>query len=111
MVTDAEKVVLTLDSYQALASATAMELSTRQEALACWGMSLAGEVGELLNLLKKILWHGKDFDVEKVTEEAGDILWYLAMLCDSVDISLSEVAERNIVRMQRRYPHGFEKRG
>jgi len=110
VLTGAEKVVLTLDSYQALASATAMKLDNRPEALACWGMCLAGEVGELLNFLKKVLWHGKDFDVEVVTEEAGDILWYLAMLCDSVDINLSEVAERNLVKLQRRYPNGFKKK-
>ncbi len=40
-------------------------------------------------------------------QEIGDFLWYLATLCNTLDISLSETLIRNIEKLARRYPDGF----
>jgi NTP pyrophosphatase (non-canonical NTP hydrolase) len=43
-------------------------------------IGLAGETGELLDALKKRHWHGADVPDDKLVEEAGDVMWYVALL-------------------------------
>jgi NTP pyrophosphatase (non-canonical NTP hydrolase) len=40
-------------------------------------MGLAGEAGEVCDLLKKHLLHGKELDRDELNKELGDVLWYL----------------------------------
>jgi NTP pyrophosphatase (non-canonical NTP hydrolase) len=40
----------------------------------------AGEVGEFLDVLKKKHWHGAPVPDDKLLEEAGDVMWYVALL-------------------------------
>jgi len=54
-------------------------------------LGLAGEVGELANLYKKT-YHGQAIR-EKYLEEAGDCLWYLAVLLSMSKKSLSTGAD------------------
>lgn len=96
------------DKYQVAAKRT---LNTETQGLAKFanlGMGLAGEAGEVCDYLKKVVFHGHELDREKLTDELGDVLWYLANLADSIDISLSEVATLNIEKLSKRYPDGFE---
>jgi NTP pyrophosphatase (non-canonical NTP hydrolase) len=69
-------------------------------------LGLAGEVGEYCNKLKKVMRDkGGIIDAEFVEfakGELGDILWYLAECCTSLDIDLEEVAETNITKLQSR---------
>lgn len=74
----------------------------RQHAL----YGLAGEVGEVLSIYQKEL-QGHPVSREKVMEEAGDCLWMLAELCDSLDASMEDVAEANTQKLLRRYPNRF----
>lgn len=39
-------------------------------------MGMAGEVGEVLDILKKIRFHGATGLEDKLREELGDVLWY-----------------------------------
>jgi NTP pyrophosphatase (non-canonical NTP hydrolase) len=39
--------------------------------------------------------------------EAGDVAWYLAWLCSALEISLSDVLQRNVDKLMERYPDGF----
>jgi hypothetical protein len=43
-------------------------------------IGLAGEAGEFLDALKKRHWHGADVPSDKLVEEAGDVMWYVALL-------------------------------
>lgn len=70
-------------------------------------LGLSGETGEFADYLKKHMYHQHDFDVEKVKLEAGDILWYLALLCTTLNLSLEDVMQANIDKLRRRYPEGF----
>lgn len=72
------------------------------------GLALAGEVGELLNLLKKEVAHGHDIPWSKYEEEIGDVIWYLAELASSKGISLDEAGIKNIAKLSNRYPKGFD---
>ena len=73
-----------------------------------FAMGLA-EAGELQDVVKKHLFHGHCYETsrQKVLDEAGDLLWYLANLCDSYDIGLQAVASYNVEKLKKRYPEGF----
>lgn len=72
-----------------------------------WGQGLAGEAGEVCDLLKKVHGHGQPYDGEKLKKELGDCLWYLANLAGAHGFTLSEVAQANVSKLRARYPSGF----
>jgi NTP pyrophosphatase (non-canonical NTP hydrolase) len=81
---------------------------TDQQHLANMAMGLAGEAGEVVDLLKKDLFHGKPADAERVEDELGDVLWYLDGLAEYFCLSLQEVADGNVAKLKARYPDGFK---
>ena len=70
-------------------------------------MGLAGETGETIDIFKKHIYQGKELDINDVIEEIGDILWYVANLCNVNKITMRECIESNIEKLRKRYPNGF----
>lgn len=70
-------------------------------------LGLAGEAGEVVDMVKKVLYHGHDLDREKLTEELGDIAWYMAVLCLAWELDPDDIFTKNIEKLWRRYPDGF----
>lgn len=97
-----------LDQYQSDAMRTAGE---RTDDLACHALGVAGEAGEVADLMKKHLFHGHPLDKAMAAKELGDVLWYVAVLSRRLGFSLSEVAEMNVEKLMRRYPSGFSTEG
>lgn len=98
---------LTLNDYQRMARRTAgnkRKSDKMEEAL----FGLAGEVGELCDHYKKYMHQGHDISYDHMEEEAGDVLWYLAEIADALGITLEEIARRNIEKLRKRYPDGFD---
>lgn len=52
-----------------------------------WGCALAGETGELCNFLKKIS-RGDKIKKKELAHEISDIMTYLSLLADNLDIDL-----------------------
>jgi NTP pyrophosphatase (non-canonical NTP hydrolase) len=95
--------VFNLTVYQKLARVTAVypkELSKIYPTIA-----LAGEVGEVANLVKKELRSGSDHS-EKIKEELGDVLWYVANLAYDYGFDLSEIARENLAKLSERKVEG-----
>lgn len=46
-------------------------------------------------------------EADRLTLEAGDVLWYVAQLSDSLGITIDEVMTSNIDKLRKRYPEGF----
>lgn len=82
------------------------DLDTTQ-LLANAALGVAGEAGEVADLIKKHLYQGHDLDVVDLSNELGDVMWYVAMACTILGIDLSRVAVRNINKLTCRYPEGF----
>lgn len=69
---------------------------------------LAGEVGELIDPIKKSMFYGKPLDVENLREEAGDLLWYIAgPLCRALGCTLEDLAQENVAKLRKRYPDRY----
>lgn len=93
------------DEYQRLAMKTANP-NAKNLFNACLG--LAGEAGEVCDLVKKHTQQGHTLDVSKLEDEASDIAWYLALLATVLDIPLSQILRHNVDKLSSRYPKGFE---
>lgn len=96
-----------LDEYQALAGRTLRNADRIEDRMASCALGLTGEAGEVGDYCKKILFHGHPLDRDKLRDELGDVLWYVAALASVCDLSLDAVAEQNIAKLRRRYPDGF----
>lgn len=72
----------------------------------CSIMGLAGEAGEVVDLLKKHLYHDKPLDMAKLKEELGDALFYLTDIARQYGIDLEEVPAANVVKLNKRFPKG-----
>ena len=93
--------------YQRAAARTMPQLPKR-DTLNMLALGLAGESGEVVDAIKKHLYHGHELPKSKVVDELGDVAWYLVNLCTLFDIELSQVIEFNIAKLLDRYPDGFE---
>jgi NTP pyrophosphatase (non-canonical NTP hydrolase) len=74
-------------------------------------MGIATEAGELLDILKKHIFYGKELDEDKIVhfmEELGDVQWYIAIGADSIGLPMSTVLERNIDKLSVRYSKQFK---
>ena len=68
-------------------------------------LGLAGETGQLLSEYKKHLRDGEAHRLfkERVSEELGDLLWYIANVASKFDLSLSDIAAANLAKVKERW--------
>ena len=70
-------------------------------------IGLSGEVGELNEIIKKVLFQSKTFDSathEHMKRELGDIMWYVAQACLALNVDLSDVIVTNKDKLSNRFP-------
>lgn len=68
---------------------------------------LVGEVGELVDMIKKWIFHERPLNVEHAKRELGDALWYAAMICHCFGWDMDEIMQINIDKLKVRFPDGF----
>jgi NTP pyrophosphatase (non-canonical NTP hydrolase) len=75
----------------------------RQEVIPLLG--LVGEVGSLLAEYKKLLRDGATHRKfrDEVAEELGDILWYVSNVASKFGLSLGEIANSNLIKVEDRW--------
>jgi len=79
------------------------------ERLLTAGVGINAEGGEFLEIVKKMVFQGKpwnDDNREHLIIELGDIMWYIAQATQALGISFNEVIERNVKKLEKRYPGG-----
>lgn len=95
---------MNLEEYQNYAQQTAIYPPEHRKTYPLLG--LVGEIGEFCNKYKKVLRDGREFPMDDMISELGDILWYVANVCEDFDINLQEVAEKNIEKLVDRQKRG-----
>lgn len=76
----------------------------------CLGaMGLAGETGEVVDAIKKIVFHGKKYDRDEMLKELGDVRWYLEYLAHCFGFTMEQIEQANVEKLRKRYPAGFVK--
>lgn len=68
-------------------------------------LGLAGETGQLLSEYKKHLRDGAAHRLfkERVSEELGDLLWYIANVASKFGLDLDQIAENNLEKVRARF--------
>ena len=74
---------------------------------ACVGLS--GEVGEVLDEIKKVVFHSKPRDEFKLKSESGDVLFYFVAFLLVNKFSMEDIMEYNIKKIKDRYPNGRDR--
>lgn len=97
-----------LDEYQQLAARTLGGNRTHEQQLANAALGLTGEAGEVAEVIKKHLFHATPLDKDALMKELGDCLWYIAAFGTVLGFSLDDIAQRNIDKLRKRYPEGFD---
>lgn len=98
---------MNLDEYQQLALRTAGHREDTEKVLTYTALGLTGESGEVAEMIKKAFYHGHPLDRKALSKELGDVLWYLAVMADGLELSLAQIASENIEKLRARYPDGF----
>ena len=74
-------------------------------------IGICSEGGELLDIVKKLLFQGKQPTAElrvKLKNESGDVMWYAQQIMIAMNWTLEEVLAENTKKLSGRYPDGFE---
>lgn len=99
---------LTFSKYQEQATTTAIYGAGSKVVYPALG--LAGETGEVLEKVKKVLRDKNGiFDEESkkaIKKEMGDVLWYIAALSTDLGLNLTEVAQENLDKLFSRRERG-----
>ena len=74
-------------------------------------IGINAEGGEFAEIVKKAFFQGKPMDEDAqyhMKRELGDIMWYIAQACIALGITMDDVIETNIEKLESRYPGGFD---
>lgn len=100
---------LTANDYHRAAMRTGGDYENQLDMIRNAAYGMCGESGEIIDLLKKHEFQGHPLDRDKILEETGDVLWYIALMAEAWGTTLQDIMERNIEKLKERYPDGFDK--
>lgn len=99
------------DNYQREAKRSA--IYPEESAVEYVALGLASEAGELAGKVKKQIRDGRNWNGEKLEDhrqamiaELGDVLWYAAEMAGRLNVTLSEVMQRNLDKLRDREERG-----
>ena len=70
-------------------------------------IGITSEAGELTDIIKKVKMYHQQLDKVNLIEEAGDIMWYLAVLSKATGVSFEEIWKKNIDKLKIRWPEKY----
>lgn len=104
---------MTFDEYQKLALTTAINNYEPLMQRTIWAMGVAGEAGEIVEKWKKIVAYddGKvsDEKLAELSKELADVVWYIAVMADSLGLSFNEIMAQNVEKLKSRKARGVLK--
>ena len=116
---DYGNIVISTTSQESLHTETLvdrlMDLHVKQEVefsqLLTASIGMQAESGEFSEIIKKIIFQGKEFNEAErfhLMRELGDVLWYWVQGCKALGYTPQQVMEENIRKLESRYQDGFE---
>jgi NTP pyrophosphatase (non-canonical NTP hydrolase) len=96
---------MNFSEYQEAAAQTDKFEGKQSDALVVALLGLSGEAGSLVTLYKKMLRDGDAYQAvkESITEELGDVLWYIAAIARRAGLDLAEIAQFNLQKTADRW--------
>ena len=94
---------MTFDEYQAVALTTAHNHPDPLMNQTIWAMGISGEAGEVLEKWKKIVAYRNgevtEDDTNDFAKELGDVVWYIAVMAESLGLSFDDIMQRNVKKL------------
>ena len=69
-------------------------------------LGLVGEVGEFYSPIAKAIRDDTEIEDTLLKKELGDILWFIATISSELGLTLNDIAEANIKKLQSRKLRG-----
>lgn len=85
----------------------ARESNARKLDLNHMALGIAGEAGEIVDVVKKHTIYDQILDVSHLCEELGDLEFFLSHLRELAGLSRSEILEANVKKLRARYGDRF----
>ena len=98
-------------SYEKRAKKLYIEEGINIPLLTTAAIGMGSESGEFQEIVKKVIFQGKEYNEDTVfhmKRELGDVLWYVANAATAIGVSLEDVMNGNIAKLEARYPNGFD---
>ena len=80
------------------------------ERLLTGAVGINAEGGEVMEIVKKLIFQGKKWDDETIyhiKRELGDVMWYVMQCLIALETDMDEIVNMNIEKLKKRY-HGGE---
>ena len=77
--------------------------------LLTFALGASAEIGEAIEIVKKCLLQGKEFNTDAkiwIQKEISDTFWYLAQFCIAMNVSFEDIMQINYEKLSARYPEG-----
>ncbi len=68
---------------------------------------MAGEMGEIVDIKKRLQVYGKPIDRAHMLEELGDMFHYMTYIMHYYNWTIKDVMEYNKLKLDVRYPEGY----
>lgn len=87
-----------------------------KDAVSNAALGLTGEAGEVADLIKKGIYHGRGFSLKDnpkaiakydVKDELSDVLFYVSAMAQEFGFTLEDIARHNREKLEKRFPEGF----
>lgn len=95
-----------IDKFQVAAMRSAKRVDLAYD-LNHAALGLAGEAGEFADCIKRHTIYGKPLDKINAVEEIGDLLWFCALACETLGVTMSQAADQNLYKLSLRYPNMY----
>jgi NTP pyrophosphatase (non-canonical NTP hydrolase) len=92
-----------IDEYYPVDRSKIVIKTMENEKLIEAALGLAGESGETVDIIKKMVYYGKTGCGPDLLLELGDTLHYLCRICSIVGFDLEDVMKANIDKLDKRY--------
>jgi len=79
------------------------------ERLLTGAVGINSEGGEIMEIVKKLVFQGKPWDKETkyhLKRELGDVMWYVMQCLLALDTTMDEIVGMNVDKLKARYPGG-----
>lgn len=98
---------MTINEYQRAAMRTSSGSMSTNKHLINGALGLAGEAGEVADIVKKAMFQGHTINREHIAKELGDVCWYIAETATAIGYDMETIMSMNIDKLTKRYPDGF----
>ena len=96
-----------IQEFQKLSIRTLNNSLSEKEQLAKMVIGASCEFSEAGDSIKKYLFQGHELDKKHIEEELGDTMFYICNLATLLNISMENVLEQNVEKLNKRYKNGF----